>query len=60
MRMRVRMVHDDSGGAVRLADKTLLFMMLFDAKNAACYIAHANQATIKVRQPSYISSNNPP
>ena len=34
--MRVRMVHGDSGG-VRLADKTLLFMMLFDAKNAACY-----------------------
>jgi hypothetical protein len=30
------MVHDDSGG-VRLADKTLLFMMLFGAKNAACY-----------------------
>jgi len=36
MRMRVRIVHVDSGG-VRLADKTLLFMMLFDAKNAACY-----------------------
>ena len=36
MRMRVRMVHVDSGG-VRLADKTLLFVMLFGAKSAACY-----------------------
>ena len=36
LRVRVRMVHDDSGG-VRLADKTLLFMTLFDAKSAACY-----------------------
>ena len=38
MCMHVRMVHDDSGG-VRLADKTLLFMMLFGAKSAACYRA---------------------